>query len=168
MSYNLEVLLGPNVLLYQGTLGSSSPIIYRYSQILIFYYMKVPLGPHVLLYEGTLGVSCHIIWKQSWVLMSYYLEVPLGPHLLSYEGTHGSSCPIIWRYPGILISYYMKVPLGPDFLLNSCFPLQNKNSMDFYSVFIALSFDMSSYCHECFFMLLLRFNWHTSTKWYLN
>jgi hypothetical protein len=54
--------------------------------------------------------------------------------------------------------YYLRVPLGPDVLLNSPPRLQNINSVGFYFVFIVISFDMGSYCHECLFMLPLRFN----------
>jgi hypothetical protein len=71
--------------IYESTLRSSYPIIWRYPLVLMPSYLEVPLGPHLLLYEGTLGSPCPIIWRYPWILLS--------------GGTLESSFAIIWRYP---------------------------------------------------------------------
>jgi hypothetical protein len=40
----MEIPLGPHLLLFQDTLGFSSPIIWRYPRILKSYYIRVPIG----------------------------------------------------------------------------------------------------------------------------
>jgi hypothetical protein len=40
----MEIPLGLHLLLFQDTLGFSSPIIWRYPRILKSYYIRVPIG----------------------------------------------------------------------------------------------------------------------------
>ena len=64
--------LGPPLSILRGVLGSSSaypredfgsssPILWRYPQLLISYYTQIPLGLHLLLYKDTLGSSSPIL-----------------------------------------------------------------------------------------------------------
>jgi hypothetical protein len=65
--------------------------------------------------------------------------------------------------------YCLEVSSGANVLLTSPrLPLQNKNPVGFFRILNVISLDMGSYCDECFFMLSLRFSWHTSPKCPLN
>ncbi len=99
------VPLAPQVLLYTNTHRCSSPIFWRYPQVLKSYNLQVPLDAQVLyfggtltcsspIFWGTLRSSSPIFWSCTQALMSYCLEIPLGPHVILFEGTFRSSCPI--------------------------------------------------------------------------
>jgi len=59
----ISVRLHSHVLLFEGTLRSSCPIISSYPWVIKSYYIQVTLGPNLLLFGGTLRSSCAILWE---------------------------------------------------------------------------------------------------------
>lgn len=62
-----------------GTLGSSSPILQGYPQVLKSYIFGIPFGPQVLCYGGTQESPSPIFSGYSWVVKSYIRMVPSVP-----------------------------------------------------------------------------------------
>ena len=70
MSYIIREPSGPQVLYWEGTLRSPSPILQRCPWILKSNILGLPSGPQVLYYRGTLGSSSSIFWGYLQVLKS--------------------------------------------------------------------------------------------------
>jgi hypothetical protein len=82
MSYYMKVPLGPHMLLFESTLGSSYPTIWRHPWVPMSYYLEVSLGPDMILFEDTFGSSCTIIRRYPYIVMCYSLEVSSGRNVL--------------------------------------------------------------------------------------
>ena len=64
MSYYTKVPLGPYVSLFEGIIGSSCPIIWKYHWIIMSYYLEISLDPHDLLKPLHRMEVCRIIEAQ--------------------------------------------------------------------------------------------------------
>jgi len=116
--------LGPHLLYYRCTLGSSYPIFWGYLQVLKSYIIGVPLDPHLLLYRGMdvaipIPVNSNWYWLVSVLVFSrlYIWDTSWYPHGPLFRGTLRSSCTIIKRHSWRIMCNYFEVPLSPDVLL---------------------------------------------------